>query len=285
MRSMFDGVTPDLVPGGAAIYAGYDDGTWQSHDALAAKYPTALHVSICVTASGSARVLDIETGDATPAQAPGWVKRMRAAGNPYPVCYMNASTWPAVKEAFAAQHVAAPLYWVAEYVDDPAKPPQIPDGAVAIQFYDYGGYDASLVAAYWPGLDPAPQAAPEAAQTVPQEDDVTTYYPIQVLPDPDGSPNACGVCSWPAGNAGTPGVPHVLQLMADPGFWADTVGEFRLSFDMTSGGDVETTAVAKPSGSVAVELASVPGYNPAICRGVTITRPDGKKWPWGGGAE
>lgn len=286
-RSMLDGVDPMQVPPGAAIYAGYVDGEWPSFESLADQYPSALHVSICVTATGDARVLDVEAGDASPEEAPGWVTRQRAAGEAYPVVYCNQSNWPAVKAAFAAQNVTPPLYWVAAYVNDPAEVPAIPEGAIALQYYDHGGYDASTVVDYWPGLDEAPQAVqPAPQQTAPQEGDVTTYYPVQVLPDPTGAVNACGVCTWPAGKAGTPGVPHVFQLAANPSFWGDTKGgQFRLSFDMLSGGDVETTVVAKPSESVAIELASVPGYNPQTCRGVMITRPDGKRWPWGGGAE
>ena len=156
-RTMFDGIYPDQVPAGAAIYAGYVDGDWQSYEGLVADRPGALHVSICVTSSGSARVLDVESGDASPAEAPPWATRQRAGGNPYPVVYMSESAWPAVKAAFADQDVAAPLYWVAAYVDDPSDVPAIPAGAIALQYYDYGGYDASVVADYWPGLDPAPE--------------------------------------------------------------------------------------------------------------------------------
>jgi len=172
-RMMYDGVDASSVPAGAAVYAGYVDGQWQSYDPLVAKFPNARHVSICVTASGSARVLDVETGDASPTQAPGWVKKERAAGNQYPVVYMNASTWPAVKAAFAAQDVASPLYWVASYVDDSSDVPAIPSGAIGIQYYDFGGYDASRVADYWPGLDPAP---PSASSVIPEED------PVQIEP-------------------------------------------------------------------------------------------------------
>ena len=180
MRSMFDGIEPGTVPAGADIYAGYDDGDWQSFAGLTAAYPGKLYVSICVTASGSARVLDIESGDAIPEEAPGWAATERASGNLYPVCYMNESTWPAVKAAFAAQNVAPPLYWVAAYVDDPTTPPAaLPDGAIALQYYDFGGYDASIAADYWPGLDPAPATSPTA---VLEEEDPMQIEPLSVHP-------------------------------------------------------------------------------------------------------
>lgn len=173
-RLMFDGVTPASVPAGAAAYAGYNQGKYQSLPGLVAKFPGALHVSICVQATGSARVLDVETSDATAEEAPGWVTRMRAAGEPYPVVYCNEENgWAAVRAAFAAQAVSEPLYWVANYVDDPTKLPAIPEGAIGIQFYDYGGYDASLIADYWPGLDPAPEAQSLKIPIL-EEDEVST---------------------------------------------------------------------------------------------------------------
>lgn len=174
-RIMFDGIDPATVPAGARLYAGYVNGSWQSYAPLAAKFPNALHVSIAVNVSATARVLDVETGDATPAQAPGWVEDMRRGGNPYPVVYCNTSTWPAVRAEFAAQHVAEPLYWLAEYVEDPRDVPALPSGAVALQYYDFGGYDISIVADYWPGLDPAP-VAPTSSTIVLEED------PVQIEP-------------------------------------------------------------------------------------------------------
>ena len=194
-RMMYDGVNAGSVPAGAAIYAGYVDGNWQSYDALAAEYPGALHVSICVTSGDDARVLDVESGDATPDEAPAWAARQRAAGTAYPVVYMNESTWSAVQSAFSDQGVAAPLYWVASYVDDPTKVPDLPDGAIALQYYDYGGYDASVVADYWPGLD--------AAATTPsnenEDDDMTTT-----------SVAGRAGLAWAAGSR------HVVQVGYDP---------------------------------------------------------------------
>jgi hypothetical protein len=176
-RMMFDGVEAGSVPAGAALYAGYVDGEWQSYDPLAAAYPGALHVSICVTSSDSARVLDVENGDASPDEAPGWAARQRAAGTAYPTVYMNESTWASVQAAFADQGVAPPLYWVAAYVDDSSQVPAVPSGAVALQYYDFGGYDASVVADYWPGLDPAPPAASGN-----EEDEEMQIEPVSVHP-------------------------------------------------------------------------------------------------------
>lgn len=183
-RLMYDGVTPASVPPGAALYAGYVNGKWQSYAGLVARFPTAKHVTICVNATGTARVLDVESGDATPEQAPGWCEDQRRAGEPYPVVYVGEDNWPSVRSEFGVQAVAEPLYWVAAYVDDPSQVPAIPAGAIALQYFDYGGYDASVVADYWPGVDPAPipPALPKPPQTVPFEEDPVQIEPLSVHP-------------------------------------------------------------------------------------------------------
>lgn len=252
-RPMYDGITPAAVPAGAAIYAGYDDGTWQSYAALAEAHPAALHVSICVTATGTARVLDVETGDATPAQAPGWAEAQRAVGNPYPVVYMNMTTWPAVKAAFAEQAVDAPLYWVALYVTDPADVPDIPDGAIAIQYYDYGGYDASAAADYWPGLDPAPAPHPAAAAALEEEDDDMS------ITSKDGRAGL----SWAAGTR------HVVQVNYAAAAQPDLV--LAVELKLTTGPlYVPRWTVDHTLGTGTLEI---PAEHIAACRGVILTGP------------
>lgn len=169
-RLGYDGITPASVPAGAAVYLGYVNGTWPSFAAIKAQHPRKLYISISVNASGRAMCLDVENGDATPQQAPGWVTAERAAGNANPIVYMNQSTWAVVKAEFVAQNVAMPLFWVASYVTDPSKAPAIPAGAIGVQYYDYGGYDVSVLADYIPGVDPTPD--PPAPT---QEDDVAGW--------------------------------------------------------------------------------------------------------------
>lgn len=153
MRTMYDGITAADVPGTGWAVAGYSDGRWPDYPQLVLRYAHLEHVSICTTAAHTgALVLDVETGDATPEEAPGWTTRARTAGIAYPWVYMNEATWPLVKAAFAAQKVAPPLYWVANYDWDPT----IPAGAIAKQHTNTPGYDISSVADYVPGIDPAP---------------------------------------------------------------------------------------------------------------------------------
>lgn len=118
---------------------GWDAAGW-------ARFPNAVKWQIAVSPSTNyGNVLDVETGDATPAQAPGWVRMRRAAGVD-PIVYMNASTWPAVRSQFQLQGVPEPHYWVAQYDNNPA----IPAGAIAKQYANptYTGhhYDLSNVA-------------------------------------------------------------------------------------------------------------------------------------------
>jgi hypothetical protein len=148
-RTMYDAVTVANIPAGALMVAGYVDGRYANLAAMRARFPHALIVPIAVRAStNDGLVLDIETGDATPAEGPGWVTMRRAAGVD-PTVYCNTSTWPAVKEAFASAGVAPPHYWVAQYDGNPA----IPAGAVAKQYSSPGPFDISSVADHWPGID------------------------------------------------------------------------------------------------------------------------------------
>lgn len=262
MRTMYDGITPSAVPAGAAIYAGYVNGSWPSHAGLVARFPKALHVTIAVNASADAMVLDVEKYDATPAQAPGWALRQRARGNPYPVIYCNqmdpTTGWPAVKAAFAAQRVAPPLYWVAKYDGDPT----IPAGAIAKQYANYPGYDVSSAADYWPGLDPTPVSAPAPT---PEEDEMAeSIKPLSVYPN--------GKYAYDVPDSRTQ-----IRLTADgdsgPG------AELRFAFwqhdnPLVVGESPNPVKVGGNSGhhTIGIKL-------PVGCTGVTVTREDQQDFP------
>jgi hypothetical protein len=160
VRTMYDAVTARNIlkkDGRPALVAGYVDriklAPWTAADW--ALFPDALKVRIVKKAStDDGHVLDVEPGDATPEEAPGWARRRRESGFAYPVIYCNRSTWPKVKAAFAAQRVDPPLYWIATA----SGKAEIPDGAIAAQYLlDVApGIDVSVVRDYWPGVDPAP---------------------------------------------------------------------------------------------------------------------------------
>jgi hypothetical protein len=164
MRTMYDAVTASNIPRTAGMVAGYIDKIklepWSAADW--ARFPDAVTVTIVKKASTNAGdVLDVEPGDATPAEAPGWVRMRRAAGAD-PTVYMNASTWPMVRQEFVRQNVAPPHYWVAKYDGSPTWAAGWADlGCVAKQYLGdvAPGIDVSSVADFWPGVDsttPAP---------------------------------------------------------------------------------------------------------------------------------
>ena len=155
-RTMYDSVTPSAIPRSARMVAGYLPPSRYAWSAAEwALFPQARKVRIAIFADvNDGHVLDVEPGDATPAQAPGWVVMRRRAGVD-PSVYCNASTWPTVRREFQRRGIREPHYWIAKY-DNVAR--LIP-GAVAKQYADppthgRGHFDLSIVADHWPGVDP-----------------------------------------------------------------------------------------------------------------------------------
>jgi len=168
MRTMFDGINTDAadIPTTARIVAGYVDGLYKWSTTDWARFPNAVKVRIAVFATtNDGHVLDCEPGNCTPSQSVDWVLLRRKAGAD-PTVYCGRNTWwPQIQAAFSARGVPQPHYWVADYSVSQTNP-QIPTGALALQYRDTGGYDLSVVADYWPGVDPA-----VPAPTVPTEED------------------------------------------------------------------------------------------------------------------
>lgn len=88
---MFDSVDVSQIPRAARAVAGYVGGNWPTYQALTVAFPKAHKLSIAISATEDAACLDIETGDATPAEAPGWVRRQRDNGLERPTCYGSVS--------------------------------------------------------------------------------------------------------------------------------------------------------------------------------------------------
>lgn len=157
MRTLYDSTTPAAIPGSAGMVAGYlDPSPWAWSTADWARFPHAVQVQVAVRADTPAgHVLDVERGDATPVQAPGWVQRRRAAGAD-PSVYCNLSTWPLVIAAFVAARVEQPHYWIAHYDGFASLPTMGGITAVAHQWANQPGgqhYDVSAVVDNWPGVD------------------------------------------------------------------------------------------------------------------------------------
>lgn len=100
--ALYDDVDIALIPVDAQAVAGYVDGRWPTYKSLVAKFPHAKYkLSIAVFSKDDAKVLDIEPGDATPAEAPAWVKREHARGNPTPIVYTSAAYGQALIDTLA----------------------------------------------------------------------------------------------------------------------------------------------------------------------------------------
>lgn len=165
-RTMYDGLNSDAAAiarqaKAGDLVGGYVDGLYKWSDAQwAALAPGVIRVRIAVFSStNDGHILDVEPGNATPAQSVDWVLMRRQAGVD-PTVYMNMATWPVVRAAFQARGVAEPHYWVAEY--DGVR--TIPAGAIGKQYADnlmLGlPWDESVVADHWPGINPLPAPPP-----------------------------------------------------------------------------------------------------------------------------
>lgn len=155
---MADSVTVADLPTGFDLYAGYEDGNYTNTAAIQVRFPGQTVVSITVNPSfDGGIVLDVENGDATPVQAPAWVLMRRKSGVD-PTVYCSEAMWPGVQQAFANAGVPAPHYWIAGYPGSVGE--ALYPGSVAHQWIDRGPYDESIVADYWPGVDPIPSTPP-----------------------------------------------------------------------------------------------------------------------------
>lgn len=114
---MYDSITLSEIPADAPAVAGYVGGRWPTFPQLAVRWPRAHRLSIAVNASQRARCLDIEPGDATPGQAPGWFRSLADSSEGKPVLYSSASTVGPVIATMSAAGIARNRYliWSAHY--------------------------------------------------------------------------------------------------------------------------------------------------------------------------
>jgi hypothetical protein len=148
---MWDSIDPNALDPNAEMVAGYIDGlyVWPSW-AWNTLFPRAIKVHIAVrAATDDGEVLDVEKGDAIPAQCPGWIQRRQAAGVRVPGIYCGLSAYADVERfCTGLQHVV----WVADWTGVP----HIPDlpNVIGCQYAAKGTYDLSLMKAGWPAPNP-----------------------------------------------------------------------------------------------------------------------------------
>lgn len=118
MITMFDSVDTPLLPLGAGFaYAAYIDGKFANASQIRARFFAANILTIAVFARDDADCLDVETGDATPAQAAGWVTRQLSRGVKRPCLYASASVMPQILSVMKTAGVSRNLLrlWSAHY--------------------------------------------------------------------------------------------------------------------------------------------------------------------------
>ena len=155
----------------AAKVAGYANGTYAWSQAEWDLFPHADHVTISVRAEWHVGdVLDVETGDATPAEAAGWIEARHAAGLFRPTIYCSLSVVPAVRQATGHLILGVDYdIWVAKYDRSPSEPavPGLPAARFAAKQYEADtAWDVSAVYdTEWPHRKPAhPAPVPAPAR-------------------------------------------------------------------------------------------------------------------------
>ena len=163
MRSGVDVVNADQAPAGFDIYLGYIDGLYQSYYPLKQRFPRSLVVPIAALPGTNAGLVgDGPPDNGTWAEWVGWVSMRRHSGAD-PSMYTNLSSWGAGQAAFRAAGVAQPHWWIAAWNGQQT----IPAGAIGHQYGNTPGYDVSVFADYWPGVDPS-DAIPPGPVPIPQ---------------------------------------------------------------------------------------------------------------------
>lgn len=171
MRLLYDAVDPNHIPKDAQMVGGYLGGHWPTFPRLLTMFPNAVHVPIAINA-GKVGVYDCESGDLTPQQLLACVVRDRKQGLD-PSAYASTYVWTAqIKPVFAAARVLLPWWWEAHYdgiaalsSDPRAVAKQYTNGQTPLNAPNrVPGCDTSVVADYWPGIDP-----PRGDDMTPQE--------------------------------------------------------------------------------------------------------------------
>ena len=147
--TMYDSTQPGAIPEDATVVALYRNGRFAATQAQASAFPVHLWIDVLATAPAEASILDVETGDATPADVPRWVSS-RLADSPLfkARLYCDLSTWPAVRAEVATLppvERAQVRYWIA----NPTGTPHLVPGSDATQYLWTPGFDVSEFGSNW----------------------------------------------------------------------------------------------------------------------------------------
>lgn len=193
MPSGYDAVDVSALPSGGAFYLGYLDGAWPNFEAVKAKFPYATVLSVTVTGGNHADIIDVESGDATPAGAASWVRAGMGKG-----VYSDTST----KSALDAALSGLDWWWFAAH---PTGVPHIYPGSLATQYAwpghgSPGNFDISQAISFPPPA-PAPPPKPLEAHMIASTPSGNGYWILH----PDGSVWSYGDAKYFGGcNPGAP---------------------------------------------------------------------------------
>lgn len=141
-----DSVSPGGMQPGKDVYGGYGAGGYEDYEEVKRDFPGKLYISVSPYVVAGVDCLDIETGDAVPADGPEFVRGWHKVNTNLPMIYANMSTMPSVKDALNAAGLPRSAYylWVAEWDESP----NIPEGFDGIQFSSTSGFDGDSFYAY-----------------------------------------------------------------------------------------------------------------------------------------
>lgn len=137
---MRDSISPQDIPADTPVVAGYGDGRWVWSSADWSRF-SGVKLSIVVFPQHSGDILDVELGDATPADVPGWLDRFQRMGRRRGTVYCSRDTIAAVRAAAGPRA----FDWWAATLDGTQDVP----GAVAVQYAGSAltgaAYDESVI--------------------------------------------------------------------------------------------------------------------------------------------
>lgn len=111
---MFDDTSIDLIPRVARAVAGYVNGLYVTVPGLRLRFKGRRIVTIAVSSDAAAHFLDIEAGNATIADAPGWWGRNKAHARGFYIAESEAAEFVAYLQAHGI-HRHEYVLWTAHY--------------------------------------------------------------------------------------------------------------------------------------------------------------------------
>lgn len=175
MVALYDSTHPQTIPTDAPIVAGYINGHYAWSPSDWARFPHSILLTISISATTPADILDVERYDATPPRAPTWLRMnyfnaCRPARPWQRTIYCSRlSTWPtvqsAISSALSSGHLSTsqlPAYWIADHLTPPT--PHLVPGSSATQYTDHATeYDLSITNTVWPNY-PSNHPLPPSSQ-------------------------------------------------------------------------------------------------------------------------